>query len=82
MRKWFIEQAPADEDLAVIAAGVIEFGRAEAAGGNPKPIASFLREDDAIVAGATGRTEFERLSVSYLWVKEELKAPTASASVT
>lgn len=73
MRKWSIEHAPADEDLAVITAGVIEFGRAEAAGGNPKPIASFLREDNAIIAGATGRTEFERLFVSHLWVKEELR---------
>jgi GNAT superfamily N-acetyltransferase len=71
MRKWTIEQAPADEDLAVIAAGVIEFGQAEAASGNPEPIASFLREDNVIIAGATGRTEFDRLFVGYLWVKEE-----------
>lgn len=73
MRKWSIEDSPADEDLTVISAGVVEFGRAEAAGGNPRPIASFLREDEIIIAGATGQTEFQRLFVSYLWVKEELR---------
>ena len=81
MRKWSIEHAPADEDLAVIAAGVIEFGRAEAAGGNPKPIASFLREDNAIIAGATGRTEFDRLFVNYLWVKKEFRGTGLGSAV-
>lgn len=73
MRNWSIEDSPTDEDLAVISAGVVEYGRAEAAGGNARPIACFLREGNAILAGATGRTEFERLFVSYLWVKEELR---------
>jgi GNAT superfamily N-acetyltransferase len=73
VRKWSLEEAPADEDVAVVSAGVIEFGRAEAAGGNAKPIACFLRDGRFIIAGATGRTEFERLFVSYLWVKEELR---------
>jgi len=73
MRKWSIEDDPADEDLAEISAGVIEFGRAEAAGGSAKPIACFLREGKAITAGATGRTEFERLFVSYIWVREDLR---------
>lgn len=57
----------------MVSAGVIEFGRAEAAGGNPEPIACFLRDGRSIIAGATGRTEFERLFVNYLWVKEELR---------
>jgi ribosomal protein S18 acetylase RimI-like enzyme len=73
MRNWSIEETPADKDLAVVSAGVIDFGRAEAAGGNPRPIACFLREGTSIIAGATGRIEFERLFVSYLWVKEELR---------
>lgn len=73
MRNWSLEEAPADEDLAVVSAGVVEFGRAEAAGGNPKSIACLLREGAFIIAGATGRTEFDRLFVSYLWVKEALR---------
>lgn len=64
---------PSDEDLDVVSTGVIEFGRAEAVGGNAMPIACFLREGDMIIAGATGRTEFDRLFVNYLWVKDELR---------
>lgn len=73
MRDWSTEDTPAAEDLAVISTGVIEFGRIEAAGGNPRPLACFLREEQEIIAGATGQTEFERLFVSFVWVKEELR---------
>lgn len=73
MREWSTEDTPAAEDLAVLSAGVIEFGRVEAAGGNPRPIASFLREDKEIIAGAAGKTEFERLFVGFVWVKQELR---------
>lgn len=68
-----IEDSPTDEDLAVVSAGVVEFGRAEAVGGNRRTIACLLREDGTIVAGATGRLEFERLFVHYLWVQAGLR---------
>lgn len=54
--------------------GVIEAGRREAAGGDPRPVACFLREDGRIVAGACGRTEFGRLFVDFLWVAEDLRS--------
>lgn len=72
-REWSVEDTPAAHHVAVVAGGVMAFGRAEAAGGNPIPIASFLRESDSIVAGATGRTEFERLFIDFLWVREDLR---------
>lgn len=53
--------------------GVIAAGRRAAAGGNAQPIACFLREDEKIVAGACGRTEFGRLFVDFLWVAEDLR---------
>lgn len=45
----------------------------EAAGGNPRPIACFLRNGSEIVAGASGRTEFDRLFIAYLWVADYMR---------
>ena len=56
--------------MAIVQDGVIAWGRSQAVGGDPKPIACFLREGDGVIAGACGRTEFHRLFVSYLWVSE------------
>jgi GNAT superfamily N-acetyltransferase len=70
---WAVDDDPAGEDLAIVSEGVIQFGRTEAAGGNPRPIACFLRDSGEIIAGATGRTEFNRLFVGYLWVTERLR---------
>jgi GNAT superfamily N-acetyltransferase len=68
---WVIEDNPLEIDLAVIRNGVFDWGRSQAVGGNPLPIACFLREREAVVAGACGRTEFSRLFVTHLWVLEE-----------
>lgn len=81
MGKWSIEDAPTDKDLAVVSAGVVKFGRAEAEGSDPRPLACFLREEGIIVAGATGRVEFGRLFVGYLWVREDLRGTGLGSSV-
>ena len=65
---WSVEDAPCEGDLAVVQNGVLEWGRAQAAGGNARPIACFLRNAGGVIAGATGRIEFNRLFVLYLWV--------------
>lgn len=70
---WSVESVPSSSDLAVLSDGVIRFGRAEAKGGNARAIACFLRRKGQIVAGASGRTEFDRLFVSYLWVSEAMR---------
>jgi ribosomal protein S18 acetylase RimI-like enzyme len=72
-RNWCVESEPSKQDMAVVSGGVIEAGRREAAGGDPRPVACFLREDGKIVAGACGRTEFGRLFVDFLWVAEDLR---------
>ena len=70
---WTIEDDPSPADAGVISDGVLRFGRAEAVDGNAQPIACFLRDDGGIIAGATGRTEYRRLFVNYLWVRDDLR---------
>lgn len=67
---WSVTAEPSEADLAVLADGVVAFGRALAVGGNARPLACFVRVDGAIVAGGSGRTEFARLFVHYLWVDQ------------
>jgi diamine N-acetyltransferase len=67
---WTTEEDPSERDVGVLADGVLRFGRSEAVGGNSRPLACFLREHDQVVAGASGRIEFDRLFISYLWVAE------------
>jgi ribosomal protein S18 acetylase RimI-like enzyme len=74
MRKWSIVDHPSGAELAVLSEGVTQYGRSLALGGNSKPIACLVRESDEIVAGGCGRTEFDRLFVAYLWVKEHLRS--------
>ncbi len=72
-RRWAIESEPSAADVAVVAGGVLEVGREAAAGGDARPIASFLRDHGRVVAGACGRTEFGRLFVEFVWVAEDLR---------
>ncbi|WP_163020017.1 GNAT family N-acetyltransferase, partial [Pseudomonas viridiflava] len=53
--------------------GVIDTGRdlSEPLGGNAKAIACALTEDSLLMGGATGRTEFQRLFVNFLWVDQQ-----------
>ena len=67
---WVIEDNPSEDDLTVVRNGVQDYGRSQAVGGDPLPIACFLRERGKVVAGACGRTEFSRLFVTHLWVIE------------
>jgi GNAT superfamily N-acetyltransferase len=67
-----VSEAPPD-DLKIIANGVFAHGRAQAHDGKAEPIACLVRAQGRVVAGGTGRTEYERLFVSYLWVAEELR---------
>ena len=73
MLRWSILEKATTDELAALSEGVTQFGRALAIGGNPQPIACLVREGNAIVAGGSGRTEFSRLFVSYLWVAEHLR---------
>jgi len=70
---WTLDARAPEEDLQVIAEGVFSHGRAQACDGNAEPIACLVRDGPRVVAGGTGRTEYRRLFVSYLWVTEDLR---------
>ena len=74
MYHWSIIEKADENDLLVISKGVIEYGQSLAADGNARPIACIVRNNHRIVAGASGRTEYDRLFISYLWVTEELRS--------
>jgi ribosomal protein S18 acetylase RimI-like enzyme len=74
MREWSVVENASESDLAVLSEGVTRYGRTLALGGNSKPIACLVRENEEIVAGGSGRTEFDRLFVAYLWVQEHLRS--------
>lgn len=70
---WIIVSDAPPNDLEIIANGVFTHGRAQAHDGKAEPIACLVRDHGRVVAGGTGRTEYDRLFVSYLWVSEELR---------
>lgn len=72
-RIWSIEIDAIASDLTIISDGVFTFGRSQAFDSDSQPIACFLREADIVIAGATGRTEYRRLFVNYLWVQETVR---------
>ena len=70
---WTLDAQAPEHDLKVVAEGVFSHGRAQARDGNAEPIACLVRDGPRVVAGGTGRTEYRRLFVSYLWVAEDLR---------
>ncbi|HEY1395843.1 GNAT family N-acetyltransferase [Roseateles sp.] len=67
-REWRRDGAVPQDDLDAIRDGVIAYGRQQAQGSDAEDIAVALYDGDELIAGASGRTEFQRLYVSYLWV--------------
>lgn len=65
---WDVGHDFAEADLRVVADGVLQHGRALAAEGHARPLACLLRDGGEVIAGASGRTEYERLFVQWLWV--------------
>lgn len=57
--------------LDEIREGVLLHGRQQAQGSDAQDIAVALFEDGELLAGGYGRTEFQRLYVNYLWVRED-----------
>ncbi|MFG6447749.1 GNAT family N-acetyltransferase [Roseateles sp. BYS180W] len=59
-------------DVEAIRHGVILHGRQQTQGSDAQDIACALYDDEGqLLAGATGRTEFQRLYVNNLWVRAE-----------
>lgn len=69
MKQW---QTTRDLDAhygRAITEGVIHHGQALSRdqGGQSEPLACVLIENETLIGGVTGRTEFQRLFVNYLW---------------
>ena len=70
--KWSIESNPQTTDLNILAEGVNSYGR-KISLSDVSPIACFVRLDEQVVAGVSGRIEFKRLFINYLWVHEKYR---------
>lgn len=73
MREWITDDKVGSDFLQSIRNGVLDTGRdlSEPLGGNANAIACALTEDSLLMGGATGRTEFQRLFVNFLWVDQQ-----------
>jgi hypothetical protein len=73
MKVWVTNGDVDDSFLQAIRKGVIGVGRSlsQSSGGNWTSIACVLSEESKLIGGATGRTEFQRLFVDFLWVDEQ-----------
>jgi GNAT superfamily N-acetyltransferase len=67
---WRRDQEVPAADLQAIREAVQLHGRQQTQGSDAQPIACALYQDGELIAGAWGRTEFQRLYVDYLWVQE------------
>ncbi len=67
--RWSSDEAVSAADLQALREGVILHGRQQAQGSDARDIACAVHDEDGtLLAGACGRTEFERLYIDYLWV--------------
>ncbi|MDT9001607.1 GNAT family N-acetyltransferase [Paucibacter sp. APW11] len=71
MQEWKRDQELGPVDLDAIRDGVLLHGRQQAQGSDAQDIACGLYENGRLIAGGWGRTEFQRLYISYLWVRPE-----------
>ncbi len=69
-----VEDAPAEADVEILPHALEAFNEGRWPQHLPwRPLAIFLRQDAAIVAGLAGETYCGWLFVRYLWVSEELR---------
>lgn len=71
----------AQSEYELISHSVTEHGRMFASDGNAQPIACLVRRNGKIIGGAMGRTEYDRLFVNYLWVREDERLNGAGSSI-
>ncbi|KEZ68394.1 GCN5 family acetyltransferase [Pseudomonas amygdali pv. tabaci str. ATCC 11528] len=76
MREWITGVDCNEADLNAISDYVIRHGRAlpQSQGGKPESIACLAKEEGILIGGVTGRTEFQRLFINYLWVDEQWRS--------
>jgi len=70
-RVWRRDAELPQADLEAIREGVVLHGRQQTQGSDARDICCGLYEGGRLIAGAMGRTEFQRLYLNYLWVAAE-----------
>jgi len=83
MREWLTVRDINPDTMKAISDGVLQHGRAlsEARGGQAEAIACSLMENGALIGGASGRTEFRRLFVNYLWISAQWRGTRLGTQV-
>jgi len=65
-----VELEPKAADIAVIDAGLVEYGQQQAGYGEARRLGIFLRDDaGVVVAGLRGHTYGGALSIDWVWVR-------------
>ena len=70
---WQICDEITEQQRDAIVEGVLTHGRTQAHDGNAQPLACLVHKAGRLVAGGVGRTEYQRLFVTHLWVAESLR---------
>jgi ribosomal protein S18 acetylase RimI-like enzyme len=70
--EWSVEDSPTEADVQRIANGVLAHGRILSRS-DARPIACFIRAGGELLGGACGKTEFNRVFITYLWVEPSLR---------
>jgi GNAT superfamily N-acetyltransferase len=73
MRSWEIASVPSNYDEELVRGGVLEYGRRLAADGGTQHLACFVRAGNDLIGGGIGRTEYNRLFISSVWVAERFR---------
>ena len=69
-----IAVAPQPDDVEFVIQQIINFNSSRVGGGNYKPLAIFLRDDDnQVVGGLIGETYWQWLYVDVLWLQESFR---------
>ena len=70
--EWSVEANPKIKDIEILIEGVNSYGRTISLS-DATSIACFVRLEGQVIAGVSGRMEFSRLFINYLWVKDEYR---------
>jgi GNAT superfamily N-acetyltransferase len=68
-----ISDRPSAEDTALLFRHLVDFNEMQTGPASARDLAVFARQGDEIVAGLTGFTHWNWLTIKYLWVAEPLR---------
>ena len=71
-----IADRPSAEDTALLFRHLVDFNEVQSGPASARELAVFARQGDEIVAGLTGFTHWNWLTIKYLWVAESRRHRT------